>query len=264
MAGPLETLVELQSTLDELHRAEAQLAGVPDWMQELHAEHQVRKEKIDELVAVAEEAAGERRTEEALVLTRRALRAAERADAGEALSRWHWQLGRLLWSQGKADAALAAYGRAVRLVEAARQESLARYDEAPAYFRRAVALTILAQDPVGGLEVRCRGEQRWIRAEPPGDALTVNIGDLLELWSGGYLVSTLHRVVNTTGAQRYSFPYFAVPRYDTIVEPLRTRQPGFDREPVHVGDVSREVWLTNWPDAPPISAEVDPGTLESG
>ena len=67
MAGPLETLVELQTTLDELRRSEAQLAGVPDWMQELHAEHQVRKEKIDELVAVAEEAAGERRTEEAAV-----------------------------------------------------------------------------------------------------------------------------------------------------------------------------------------------------
>lgn len=124
------------------------------------------------------------------------------------------------------------------------------------------ALTILAPDPVGGLMVRCRDDREWIAAEPPGDALTVNIGDLLELWSGGYFVSTPHKVVNTSGAERYSFPYFAVPRFDTVVAPLVAPQPGFDREAVHVGDVSAEVWRTNWPDAKSDRPELDLGTLE--
>lgn len=125
------------------------------------------------------------------------------------------------------------------------------------------ALTILAPDPVGGLMVRCRDEREWIAAKSPDNALTVNIGDLLELWSGGYFVSTPHKVVNTSGVERYSFPYFAVPRFDTVVEPLRPPQPGFDRAGVHVGEVSREVWRTNWPDAVSDRPEFDLGTLEN-
>ncbi len=124
------------------------------------------------------------------------------------------------------------------------------------------ALTIIAKDPVGGLEVKRRGGDGWIPVEPPGDALTVNIGDMLELWSGGYLVSTPHRVVNKSGAERYSFPYFAVPRYDTVVEPLRRIQPGFDRDVIHVGDASQEVWRSNWQGAKPVSSNLDPAILE--
>jgi isopenicillin N synthase-like dioxygenase len=125
------------------------------------------------------------------------------------------------------------------------------------------ALTILAEDPVGGLMVKCRDSDEWIDAAPPGNALTVNIGDLMELWSGGYFVSTPHKVVNSSGAERYSFPYFAVPRFDTVVEPLRSTQPGFSRSSVHVGDVSKEVWRTNWPDVVSDKPHLDLGTLEN-
>jgi isopenicillin N synthase-like dioxygenase len=124
------------------------------------------------------------------------------------------------------------------------------------------ALTILAEDPVGGLMIKCRDSDEWIDAEAPGDALTVNIGDLMELWSGGYFVSTPHKVVNASGAERYSFPYFAVPRFDTVVEPLITPQAGFSRSSVHVGDVSKEVWRTNWPDVVSDKPHFDLGTLE--
>lgn len=124
------------------------------------------------------------------------------------------------------------------------------------------ALTILAPDPVGGLMVRRRDDREWIRAEPPDDALIVNIGDLLELWSGGYFVSTPHKVVNTSGRERYSFPYFVVPRYDTVVQPLKPPPATFRRSSVNVGEVSREVWRTNWPDARPEKPQFDLGTLE--
>ena len=123
------------------------------------------------------------------------------------------------------------------------------------------ALTILVPDKVGGLMVKKRGADSWLQANAPGEALVVNIGDLLELWSGGYFVSTPHKVVNTSGRERYSFPWFAVPRHDVVVEPLREPVPGFERGSVHVGDVSREVWRTNWPDTVPERPEFDLGTL---
>lgn len=123
------------------------------------------------------------------------------------------------------------------------------------------ALTILVPDGVGGLLVKKRGVDEWLAVTAPADALVVNIGDLLELWSGGYFVSTPHKVVNRSGRERYSFPYFAVPRHDVVVEPLRARQPGFKRAGVRVGDVSREVWRTNWPDTVPERPEFDLGTL---
>jgi len=124
------------------------------------------------------------------------------------------------------------------------------------------ALTILMPDKVGGLMVRARNQQEWIEVDAPDDALVVNIGDLLELWSGGYFVSTPHKVTNKSGAERYSFPYFIVPRFNTVVEPLREPLAGFDRGGINVGDVSREVWRTNWPDAAPQDPSLDLGTLE--
>lgn len=123
------------------------------------------------------------------------------------------------------------------------------------------ALTILAPDPVGGLMVKRRDGDDWLPAGPCGNALIVNIGDMLELWSGGYFKSTPHKVVNLSGAERYSFPYFVVPHFDTVIEPLIEPQPGFVRDSVHVGDISKEVWRNNWPDAVPIDPRADLGTL---
>lgn len=123
------------------------------------------------------------------------------------------------------------------------------------------ALTLLFPDPVGGLWLRPREQDQWLEVAAENDTLIVNIGDLLELWSGGYFVSTPHKVVNQSGQERYSFPFFTVPRHDVTVAPLITPQPGFDRTPVPVGSVSREVWRTNWPDVEPGDQGFDLGTL---
>lgn len=122
------------------------------------------------------------------------------------------------------------------------------------------ALTIIAPDPVGGLEVQTR-DGGWITPDCPPGGFVVNIGDMLELWSGGRLVSTPHRVVNRTGQERYSFPYFAVPRHDVVVEPLLPRLPGFDRPGVHCGHWSAEIWRTNWPDEEATGDTPELGTL---
>jgi hypothetical protein len=57
-------------------------------------------------------------------------------------------------------------------------------------------------------------------------------------------------------------PHFVAPRFDTVVEPLRASRAGFDRGSVNAGDVSREVWRTNWPDAVPKNSYLDLGTLQ--
>lgn len=128
-------------------------------------------------------------------------------------------------------------------------------------------LTILAPDPVGGLYVRSRDSQQWIAANGPDDALIVNVGDMLEIWSAGYFVSTPHKVTNPQGTDRYSFPYFAVPRYDVLVEPLdfdetvlskRFSIEASERRSMHCGDVSEKIWRSNWPDAKAIDECYDP------
>lgn len=80
-------------------------------------------------------------------------------------------------------------------------------------------LTILSQDSVGGLQVRNR-EGDWISAPPVDDTFVINIGDLAQTLTNDLYTSTLHRVVNTSGKERYSIPFFMDLDYDATVEPL--------------------------------------------
>lgn len=123
-------------------------------------------------------------------------------------------------------------------------------------------LTFLHPDPVGGLEVRsCDG--RWLTVDCPPDALVVNIGEMLELWSGGQFVATPHRVASpTTGSDRYTFPFFIVPRHDVVVAPLLPCREDFAPTSMPVGPLSAEVWRTNWPDEAPAGAVHDLGSLD--
>ena len=56
MGDELKIIVELQSAIDELKAAEDLLAGIPDWMQELHEEHSRQQAEMDGLRAALEEA----------------------------------------------------------------------------------------------------------------------------------------------------------------------------------------------------------------
>ena len=80
-------------------------------------------------------------------------------------------------------------------------------------------LTLLAQDDVGGLQVQTPAGQ-WVDAPPMEDAFIVNVGDMLHRLSNGKLLSTPHRVINTTGKERYSAPFFFDPHVSATIAPL--------------------------------------------
>lgn len=69
-------------------------------------------------------------------------------------------------------------------------------------------VTILLQDVVGGLQVD-DGNGGWIDAKPVKGTFVINIGELLEMASNGYLRANVHRVVTpSAGTDRLSVPFF--------------------------------------------------------
>ena len=81
-------------------------------------------------------------------------------------------------------------------------------------------LTLLAQDASGGLQVRAPDGETWLDVPPRDGVLVLNVGDVGAHWSNDRLRSTPHRVVNRTGRDRYSIPYFFDPAADASIAPL--------------------------------------------
>ncbi len=79
-------------------------------------------------------------------------------------------------------------------------------------------LTMLMQDDSGGLQVKAK--TGWVDVPPVPCSFVCNIGDMLERMTGGRYRSTPHRVLNTSGRTRLSFPFFFDPSWTARVDPL--------------------------------------------
>ncbi len=84
MPEPLESIIALQTAQQSLAEAEVRYQGIPDWMRELHEEHQRRKGEIAAVEAVRDEAEQQRRTAES-----------ELAEAQEKSKQYQQQLSRV-------------------------------------------------------------------------------------------------------------------------------------------------------------------------
>ena len=110
-------------------------------------------------------------------------------------------------------------------------------------------LTLLAVEAgKAGLQVEKDGA--WIDAPPFDKAFVVNIGELLEIATNGYLKATNHRVISPkAGTERISIPYFHGPALDAVIPTielpaeLAAEAPGVERDP---GNPLHPVFGRNW------------------
>lgn len=112
-------------------------------------------------------------------------------------------------------------------------------------------LTILAQDDVGGLEVR-RPDGTWMPVPSIPGTFVVNVGDILARWTNDTFNSTPHRVISpASDRDRYSIGYFFDPNLGAEVRTL----PVFERDhgrakydPVRYSSYFRERLDANYQD----------------
>ena len=78
-------------------------------------------------------------------------------------------------------------------------------------------LTLLATDGTPGLEVLNRDDE-WVPVASEPGVFVINFGEMLEMWTGGRVKATLHRVVGGP-EERLSVPLFFNPSWDTNVAP---------------------------------------------
>ena len=80
-------------------------------------------------------------------------------------------------------------------------------------------VSILLQDKAAGLQVE--SDDGWIDAPPVTGTFVVNIGEILELASNGYLRANVHRVVSPpAGEDRLSVAFFLGASFDATVPVL--------------------------------------------
>jgi isopenicillin N synthase-like dioxygenase len=84
-------------------------------------------------------------------------------------------------------------------------------------------ITLLVGASAEGLEVTTR-EGEWLPITTEGDAIVVNIGDMLQRLTNHVYPSTTHRVVNPQNDNarkpRFSVPYFLHPNPDFVIDVL--------------------------------------------
>lgn len=120
------------------------------------------------------------------------------------------------------------------------------------------SITLLMQDEVDGLQVYEKSTNEWLDVSPPPSlplfrltnlrfaqvtpipgAYVVNLGNMFMRWSNDLYISNLHRVINKSGKERYSVPFFFSGHPDYVIDCLpNCRKEGESKkyEPITVMD----------------------------
>lgn len=80
-------------------------------------------------------------------------------------------------------------------------------------------LTLLWQSD-SGLQVKRSRADGWIDAPPIKGTFVVNLGDMVQFWTGGLFKSTQHRVNSSSKSTRYSMPFFCNTNYHAMVRTI--------------------------------------------
>ena len=99
------------------------------------------------------------------------------------------------------------------------------------------AITLLAVDGLPGLEVLHDGA--WTPVSAAAGSVIVQLGDMLARWTNDRYRSTPHRVVGSSGADRFSIPFFVNPDPHTVVSTISsciTAERPERYEPVTAGE----------------------------
>jgi predicted nucleic acid-binding Zn-ribbon protein len=151
MTGELDSIVELGRALEHLRSVRERLAGVPDWMRELHTNHQTKLAEIEALQETARAAERERRTAEAAV-----------ADAQAKLQQYQKQISRVSTQR--------EYGALLKEIDTVKQQILGFEEQAlDALERHEAAEKGLAEERVAFAELDGRYQlelRRWEEEKP--------------------------------------------------------------------------------------------------
>ena len=99
-------------------------------------------------------------------------------------------------------------------------------------------ITILPASTQSGLQVQTKSG-KWMEVKYNPDWLIINSGDMLNVCSGGYYPSTIHRVINPKGKfcelPRYTIPVFIHPRDEVILSDKYTARSFLDERLMEIG-----------------------------
>jgi hypothetical protein len=157
MPGHLESIVSLQRTRTELDHARQRLAGVPDWMRDLHEEHSGRRGEIEAIEEAIAEAGHERRAAEA-----------EAEDARDRLKRYQQQINQVS-TQREYGALLQEIDTVKRTIGETEERGLAALERGEALGRDLEE----RRAAFGDLDRRYTAELAKWEAEKPGVAAQV-------------------------------------------------------------------------------------------